>query len=38
MDMASENSCLQKIGLIVPGAFIPPTDGGNASAMTFVLL
>ena len=27
--MASKNSCLQKIGVIVPGAFIPPTDGGQ---------
>ena len=27
--MASETSCLQKIGVIVPGAFIPPTDGGQ---------
>ena len=29
MDLASENSCPQKIGVIVPSAFIPPTDGGQ---------
>jgi polysaccharide biosynthesis protein PslH len=29
MDMASEKLCLQKIGVIVPGAFIPPTEGGQ---------
>jgi len=27
--MASEDSRPQKIGVIVPGAFIPPTDGGQ---------